>query len=130
MVETLEGSRRQHEGRPKRPGLNARPAGRETNPALGDLAELSENVVPLLERADGASWYEEERNPVDLAVLALCKLRRAGAGGSGSPEGGDAAVRVALGQVDVSATLWIASRAISYMDEHGFPESVPPSDEG
>lgn len=114
----------------KRRGLDNRPAPRETNPALGDLAELSEDVVSLLERADGASWYEDEGNAIDLAVAALCRLRRAGAGGSGTAEGGDAAVRAVLEQVDVSATLWVASRAISFMDEHGFPESVPPAGEG
>jgi hypothetical protein len=100
---------------------------RETNPARMDAAELADQAAGLLDQALGASWYEEERNPVDLAVLALCRLRRAGAGDSGGVGGGDAAVRAALGQVDVATALWVASRAISYMDEHGFPESLDPS---
>lgn len=77
-----------------------------------------------MERALGVSWYEDDPNAVDLAVLALCRLRRAGAGARGSSEGGDAAVRDALGQEGTETVLWIASRAISYMDEHGFPESL------
>jgi hypothetical protein len=100
------------------------PKQRELNPALADLAELSEGAVQLMERALGVSWYEDESNTVDAAVLALCRLRRAGAGARGSSQAGDAAVRDVLGQVDTETMLWIASRAISYMDEHGFPEST------
>ena len=77
-----------------------------------------------MERALGVSWYEDDSNAVDVAVLALCRLRRAGAGARSSSEAGDAAVRDVLGQVDTETVLWIASRAISYMDEHGFPESL------
>jgi hypothetical protein len=77
-----------------------------------------------MERAPGVSWYEDDANAVDVAVVALCRLRRAGAGAKGSSEAGDMAVRDALGQVDTETVLWIASRAISYMDEHGFPESL------
>jgi hypothetical protein len=109
------------------PGFRDTRAQREVSPAGMDATELSEAVVPLLEGALGVSWYDEERNPVDMAALALCRLRRAGAGDRGSIEGGDAAVRDALGQVDVAAALWVASRAISYMDEHGFPESLDSS---
>ena len=114
----------------RRPRFGETPVPRETNPAGADVAELSEQIEPRLARAFGASWYEEERNPVDLAVLALCRLRRAGSGGSGTAEGGDALVRAALGKVDVEIALWIASRAISYMDEHGFPESLGSDDAG
>jgi hypothetical protein len=80
-----------------------------------------------MERALGVSWYEDDANAVDVAVVALCRLRRAGAGARGSSEAGDMAVRDVLGQVDTETVLWIASRAISYMDEHGFPESLGPS---
>lgn len=96
---------------------------RETNPALADVAELSETAAQLMERALGVSWYEDDPNPVDLAVLALCMLRRAGAGARGSSEAGDAVVRDVLAQADTETVSWITSRAISYMDEHGFPES-------
>ena len=86
-----------------------------------DVSELSESVVSLLDLATGATWYEDG-NPVDDALVALCRLRRAAAGGRGSPEGGDAAVREALGRATPGAALWALSRAVSYMDEHGFPE--------
>jgi hypothetical protein len=39
-------------------------------------------------------------------------------------ERGDDSVRIALAQASPEAVAWIASRAISYMDETGFPESV------
>jgi hypothetical protein len=96
---------------------------REANPALYDAFELSDNIRPLLEQSVGVSWYEEG-NAIDAAVAALCRLRRAAAGARGDPEGGDAAVRDLLREIDPSAVLWVASRAISYMDEHGFPESI------
>jgi hypothetical protein len=99
------------------------PRERETNPAFADVAELSETAAQLMERALGVSWYEDEPNAVDLAVLALCRLRRAGAGARSSSEAGDAVVRNVLAQADAEAVSWIASRAISYMDEHGFPDS-------
>jgi hypothetical protein len=35
-------------------------------------------------------------------------------------------VRDALAAVPPEALVWIASRAISYMDEHGFPEAIEP----
>jgi hypothetical protein len=100
-----------------------KPRQRETNPALADVAELSETAAQLMERALGVSWYEDDPNAVDLAVLALCRLRRAGAGARGSSEAGDAVVRDVLAQADAETVSWITSRAISYMDEHGFPES-------
>ena len=111
----------------KLPGRNDKPVPGETSPANVHLGELSEKVVPLLERAGGATWYEEPENDVDIAVLALCRLRRAGAGVRGGAEGGDAAVREALVQADPETVLWVASRTISYMDEHGFPESLTSS---
>ena len=107
---------------PIRPGDG--PRKQEMSPAFADLAELSEETVQLSERALGVSWYEDDANAVDRAVLALCRLRRAGAGAGSSSEAGDKAVRDVLGQVDAETVLWIASRAISYMDEHGFPERL------
>jgi hypothetical protein len=86
-----------------------------------DLSDLSESVVPLLDAATGVMWYEEE-NAVDDAVVALCRLRRAAAGAGGGGDAGDAAVRAALGRAAPGSVAWLASRAISYMDEQGFPE--------
>jgi hypothetical protein len=98
---------------------------KEANPAHHELNELAEGIVPLLERANGTSWYEEEGNDVDQAVAALCRVRRAGSGARGSSGAGDAAVRDLLGLATPGTAIWIASRAISYMDENGFPETVP-----
>ena len=38
---------------------------------------------------------------------------------------GDDAVRLVLAESDPEAVVWLLSRAISYMDEQGFPELVP-----
>jgi hypothetical protein len=94
--------------------------------ANDDAARLADEVVPLIERAVGVQWYEEIGNDADLATLALCRLRRSRAGLRGGPEHGDAAVREALQGVDPGAVMWIASRAISYMDENGYPEALAP----
>jgi hypothetical protein len=91
-----------------------------------DAARLVEEVGPLLERAVGVQWYETLGNEADLAALALCRLRRAHAGLKGSIEQGDTAVRSTLEQASPQALAWIATRAISYMDEYGFPEAVEP----
>jgi hypothetical protein len=94
--------------------------------ATDDAARLADDVVPKIERAVGVQWYDEVGNEADIAALALCLLRRTKAGLRGGPEHGDAAVRDALGAVDPGALAWIASRAISYMDENGFPEALEP----
>ena len=36
------------------------------------------------------------------------------------------AVRAALAEASPEAVIWLASRAISYMDENGFPEAAEP----
>jgi hypothetical protein len=92
--------------------------------ATDDAARLSDEVVPLIERAVGVQWYDTVGNDADIAALALCRLRRSSAGLRGGPEHGDAAVREALQEVDPGAVAWIASRAISYMDENGYPEAM------
>ena len=93
--------------------------------ATDDVARIEAEVGPLVERAVGVPWYEIG-NDADRAALALCKLRRSRAGLRGGPSHGDAAVRDALGAVAPEALVWIASRAISYMDENGYPESLEP----
>ena len=52
-------------------------------------------------------------------------LRRAAAAEARGAAGGDAAVRRALGDADVDAVIWLASRVISYIDEQRFPDFVP-----
>lgn len=120
-----EPSKRAWKPRP-RPKLSNPPPPQELNPAGADAHDLAAGVVPLVERAAGASWYVDPRNDADRATARLCLLRRAGAGKALSPEGGDEAVRDALRLADPEAVVWLASRAISYMDESGFPELVGP----
>jgi len=105
--------------------IPGRDVSREANPAQHELGELAEEIVPVLLRANGASWYEEEGNDVDQAVADLCRIRRAGSSARSSAGAGDAAVRDMLGLVDPGTVIWIASRAVSFMDEQGFPETVP-----
>ena len=94
--------------------------------AAEDAGALEEQAIPLLDRAVGVEWYREYGTDVDRATATLCRLRRARAGERGGPEGGDEAVRAVLAAARPEAVLWLASRAISYMDETGFPELVEP----
>jgi len=94
--------------------------------AAEDASRLSGEAGLLLDRALGVEWYEESGSDVDLAALTLCRLRRARAGEKGGPNHGDEAVRQALSAASTPAVVWLASRAISYMDESGFPEAVGP----
>jgi hypothetical protein len=92
--------------------------------AGADTDRLHDEVVPLVNDASGSSWYREYANAVDIAVVQLCRLRRAGAGEARDAEGGDDAVRRALEQAEPEAVVWLASRVISYMDEQGYPETM------
>lgn len=91
--------------------------------ATDDTARLESEIGPIIERAVGVPWYEIG-NDCDVAALALCRLRRSRAGLRGATSHGDAAVRDALASVPPEAVVWIASRAVSYMDENGFPEAI------
>jgi hypothetical protein len=92
--------------------------------AAEDAGKLIDQALPLLDRAVGVDWYEEGGNDADRVALTLCRLRRAKAGEKGGPTFGDEAVRSVLGEASAPALIWLASRAISYMDESGFPEAV------
>lgn len=94
--------------------------------AAEDVSRFAAEVRPLLEEAVGVTWYEQNGTEVDRAALALCRLRRAKAGEKGGPEYGDEAVRAVLTEATLPALVWLASRAISYMDESGYPEAVEP----
>jgi hypothetical protein len=94
--------------------------------AADDASTAMDAAGQLLERAIEVEWYEEHGTDVDRAAFELCRLRRAFAGQRGGPQHGDEAVRVLLERASPEATVWIASRAISYMDESGFPEVVAP----
>jgi hypothetical protein len=94
--------------------------------AAEDAGRYSDEAVSELDRAVGVEWYEHPGNEADLAALTLCRLRRARAGEKGGPRFGDEAVRLALTEASPDALVWIASRAISYMDENGFPEAIEP----
>jgi hypothetical protein len=77
----------------------------------------------LIDRSLEVEWYELPATDVDRAAYELCRLRR-----TSSLEGtaalGDDAVRSALAGASHPALVWLTSRAISYMDESGFPEAV------
>ena len=94
--------------------------------AAEDAQWLTESAATRVDDALGSSWYEQHGTAADFAALTLCRLRRARAGERGGPIAGDEAVRAVLKESDPNALLWIASRAISYMDENGFPEAVEP----
>ena len=109
----------------------SRPGGRERREssdfvAAEDAGAYAESAGPLVEQAVGVGWYDQYGSDVDRAALTLCRLRRARAGEKGGPYSGDEAVRRILGESSQPALIWLASRAISYMDESGFPESVEP----
>jgi hypothetical protein len=100
------------------------------DPRTGDLskhdaARIEETLAPLIEHAKDVSWYDEPGADVDVATARLCLLRRARAGAAASVEAGDDAVRLVLTEADKDAVVWLLSRAISYMDEQGFPDFVP-----
>ena len=92
--------------------------------AVEDASQLAADAGPLLERATNVEWYDEPGNDADRAALVLCRLRRAMAGSGGAPQHGDAAVRRVLAQASPDALVWFASRAVSYLDENGFPDAV------
>lgn len=94
--------------------------------ASEDAARLASDTSAALERAIGVQWYHDAGSDVDRAALELCRLRRVGASIGGAIESGDEAVRQVLEQASPEALTWIASRAISYMDESGFPDAVAP----
>ena len=94
--------------------------------ASEEASRLADDALAVLERAVGVEWYTSYGTDVDLAALDLCRLRRVGAGLGGSIEHGDEAVRRVFDQASPQALAWIASRAISYMDENGFPDAVSP----
>jgi hypothetical protein len=102
---------------------------KETAPGLAadDAVQFTEEAIRLLDEAEGTGWYELPGNQMDAAVVALCRLRRAGAGHRAGIEGGDEAVRDVLQQARPEAVIWLASRTISYMDENGFPELMEAS---
>ena len=81
-------------------------------------------ISELIDRALETEWYDVPGSDVDRAAYALCHLRRAGSLESTSKLAGDDVVRSALAQASYPALVWLTSRAISYMDESGFPEAV------
>jgi len=93
--------------------------------ASEDAGQLRIAAGQLVEQAVGVEWYAIG-NDADRAAVGLCRLRRAGAGVGGGISHGDEAVRAVLEGVSPSALVWIASRAISYMDENGYPEMLEP----
>lgn len=83
-------------------------------------SEISE----LIDRALEVEWYDVPGSDVDRAAYALCHLRRTGSLGTTATRAGDDVVRSALSQASHPALVWLTSRAISYLDESGFPEAI------
>lgn len=114
------------------PGKNERREPPQDALAADDADREAQRATRLVGEVVGVEWYEANGTTVDEAALALCRLRRARAGLGGGPQRGDAAVRRVLESAPTDAVVWIASRAISYMDESGYPEAVerwfPPAD--
>ena len=101
-----------------------------SNERVGDFSRfdgqrLTESVETLIGEAKDVSWYDSVGSTVDVAVARLCLLRRAKAGELASTSAGDEAVRNVLERSDPEAVAWLLTRAISYMDEQGFPDFVP-----
>jgi hypothetical protein len=90
-----------------------------------DAQRLTDSVETLIGEAKDVSWYDSVGSSVDVAVARLCLLRRAKAGELASTSAGDEAVRTVLERSDPEAVAWLLTRAISYMDEQGFPDFVP-----
>ncbi len=105
--------------------LFRRPESKSADLSEHDADRLEASLGPLLEGAYNVSWYDELGSDVDVATARLCLLRRARAGASGSGKAGDDAVRLVLTEADNDVVVWLLSRAISYMDEQGFPDHVP-----
>lgn len=108
------------------PGKRERRKSPDNFVAAEDASRLAGEAASALEEAVDSDWYRRHGSEADHAALTLCRLRRARAGERAAPEHGDEAVREALREASPEAVLWIASRAISYMDENGFPETVEP----
>jgi hypothetical protein len=94
--------------------------------AAGEADRLAEEAPGLVDAAVGVEWYSRVANDVDLATYKLCLLRRARAGERGATSHGDDAVRAALGTASPEAVVWLASRAISCLDENGYPDDLEP----
>jgi len=108
------------------PGKDAKQRPADAIGAAEDAGKLALQAAAAIDDAAGSGWYAEHGSKVDRAAFVLCKLRRARGGQWRSSEVGDEAVRKALEEASPESVVWLASRAISYMDENGFPEAVEP----
>jgi hypothetical protein len=106
--------RRDERRRPPADFVAAEEADRLAAEALTQLEHVFAQLLP------------GEDTEVDLAIVTLCRLRRAAAGQKGGPEHGDNAVRAVLEQADSEALVSITARSIAYMDETGFGRPVAP----
>jgi hypothetical protein len=90
-----------------------------------DAGRLTDSVEEMIGQTKDVSWYDSVGSPIDVVVARLCLLRRAKSGELASTSAGDEAVRNVLERCDPEAVAWLLTRAISYMDEQGFPDFVP-----
>jgi hypothetical protein len=108
------------------PGVGDTNGGEKFFVAGEDAGRLAEEARKQVEEAIGVSWYDVPGGGADRAATTLCLLRRAAATVGGGTGHGDDAVRRVLEDASPVALTWIASRAISYMDENGYPELIAP----
>ena len=100
------------------------------DPRIDDLSKfdadrLEASLKTLLPEVKESSWYGDPGADVDVVTARLCLLRRARASAGAGALAGDEAVRLVLAEADPESVVWLLSRAISYMDEQGFPDYVP-----
>ena len=108
------------------PGIGDTGGGEKFFVAGEDAGRLADDARGQIEQAIGVSWYDVPGGGADRATTTLCLLRRAAATVGGGTGHGDEAVRRVLEDASPVALAWITSRAISYMDENGFPELMSP----
>ena len=105
--------------------FSGRPGERVGDFSKFDAGRLTDSIEQMVGQVKDASWYDSVGSPIDVVVARLCLLRRAKAGELASTSAGDEAVRNVLERSDPEAVAWLLTRAISYMDEQGFPDFVP-----
>ena len=94
--------------------------------AAEDAGSWPTTPSALLERAVGVEWYDstEPTSTARRSPSVDCDARAPASEAAPRPATRPSARSSAT--ASPAALLWLASRAISYMDESGFPEAVEP----
>ena len=93
--------------------------------AAEDAGQLALQAAKAIDDAVGSGWYAEHGNrPTGPRLSSVgCDGHEAGSGKAPRRETTPCARRSVR---RAEAVVWLASRAISYMDENGFPEAAEP----